>query len=48
MYEVTFRRNGILHKQTVNAGSTDEAYYTISGLYPTDKITDINVRKIEM
>ena len=46
MYEVTFEKNGIEHKQLVNAGSKDEAYYTISGLYPTAKITIIEVKEV--
>lgn len=48
MYEVEFEINGITHKQTVNGGSEDEAYYTISGLYPTDRVKVITVKKVGM
>lgn len=48
MYEVEFEIRNVVHKQTVNAGSEDEAYYTISGLYPTDKVKILSVRKVGM
>lgn len=48
MYEVIFKIDGIEHRKTLNAGSEDEAYYTISGLYPTKQVDIVKVRKIEM
>lgn len=48
LYEVTFTIKGIEHKQIVNAGSEDEAYYSISGLYPTDDVKVIKVREINL
>lgn len=48
MYEVIYKIDGIEHKKSINAGSEDEAYYTISGLYPTKKVDIIKVTKIGM
>lgn len=48
MYEVWYKIDEIEYHKTVNAGSVDEAYYTISGKYPTKDVEVIKVEKIRM
>lgn len=48
MYEVWFKIDEVEYHKSINAGSEDEAYYTISGLYPTKEVKIIKVEKIGM
>lgn len=48
MYEVWYKIDGVEYHKSLNAGSKDEAYYTISGLYPTKNVEVIKVEKIGM
>lgn len=48
MYEVLYEIRGIEHRKTINAGSEDEAYYTIAGLNPTSDVKILKVKKIGM
>lgn len=48
MYEMYYKIDGVEYHKSLNAGSEDEAYYTLSSLYPTKDVEIIKAVKIGM